>query len=85
MYMCTHVAYKCMEVKRHKNSGAAPHSFQVLWPEVGVVKGVVTLWRTNCYRYSVSIFILAIVQYSFTQTGLTVIHIQTSDQLLLKA
>ena len=35
--------------------------------EVGVVRAVVSLWTTNCYGNSISIFILAIVQYLFKQ------------------
>ena len=49
-------------------------------------KGTGRLWympseNTN----SVSIFVLAIVQYSFTQKVLTGVHIQISEQLLPKA
>ena len=40
------------------------------------------VFKCSGYRYSISTFVLALVQYLFTQTGLTIKHIQISDQLL---
>ena len=68
----------------HTGTGAVPTVFKCSSQKVGVVRGVVTLWTTNCYMNSVTIFILAIVQYSFIQKVLTVVHIQISNQLLPK-
>ena len=63
-------------------SGAAPADFKCSSQKVGVVRNVVILWTSNCYRYSVSILILATCIYT---NVLTVVHIQIKNQLLPKA
>ena len=64
-------------------------SFQVLWPEsrcgLGCGHFMENYTNCSCYRKSVNIPILAIVQYSYTQKVLTVMSIQINDQLLPKA